>query len=233
MTRRRIVGARPSGRRNQFGPMVAAIGRPPGRAPTVAIAILAMANAAAAVAQQTVIDRCKQTSSDADRIACLEAALLGKEVVAAKEAEEQIDPPSMEQNAGPQVEETPATMAVAAAVPVEEAPAERTPEPPVAPAPEGIGAEQVIARNQSAQGGQREPEQVRNLRVAGYDKVPYERLVVLLENGQVWRQIKGDTQRIRVNLKRNQTVDISEASMSGYKLRLNEIRRTIRVERVR
>jgi hypothetical protein len=99
--------------------------------------------------------------------------------------------------------------------------------------PEGLGAEQVVIRNQSRDGVRRQVQAVRGLRVASYDKVPYERLVVKLENGQVWRQIKGDTQRIRVDLKRNQTVDISEGSVSGYKLRLNEIRRTIRVERIR
>ena len=54
-----------------------------------------------------------------------------------------------------------------------------------------------------------------------------------LENGQVWRQIKGDTQQVRVDLERNQTVDIEESSLGGYKLRLNEMRRTIRVERVK
>jgi hypothetical protein len=69
--------------------------------------------------------------------------------------------------------------------------------------------------------------------VASYHHVPYERLVVTFENGQVWRQIKGDTNRIRVNLDRNQTADIRESSLGGYKLRLNEIRRTIRVERIK
>lgn len=73
----------------------------------------------------------------------------------------------------------------------------------------------------------------RCLRVAGYDTIPWRRLQVELENGQVWGQIEGDTQRIRVNLERNQTVDIEESGLGGYKLRLNEIERTIRVERIR
>ena len=75
-------------------------------------------------------------------------------------------------------------------------------------------------------------EKEAGLVVASYDTVPYEKLLVTLENGQIWRQIKGDTQKIRVDLKRNQTVDIEESSLSGYKLHLNEMRRTIRVERV-
>ena len=153
----------------------------------------------------------------------------------AEEPQAQVDPPDMELNAGPRVAEPPVTPPIAAAVPAEGAPVEKAPEPSGLPAsaPVGIGAEQVIARNQSADDAQKKLEQVRSLRVASYDIVPYERLVVRLENGQVWRQIKGDTQRIRVDLKRNQTVDISKASMSGYKLRLNEMRRTIRVERIK
>lgn len=96
-------------------------------------------------------------------------------------------------------------------------------------AAEGIGAEQVRSRQQSAA----DLESARGLRVVRYGSVPFRRLQVELENGQVWRQIEGDTQRIRVSLERNQTVDIEESGLGGYKLRLNEIGRTIRVERVR
>ena len=100
-------------------------------------------------------------------------------------------------------------------------------------AEDDIGAEQVRARTATAEERKAALESATGLRVTEYDMVPYERLVVRLENGQVWRQIKGDVQRIRVNLTRNQTVDINESSFGGYQLRLNEIRRTIRVERIR
>lgn len=156
-----------------------------------------------ALAQQSVIDHCKQTSSDADRIACLEAALLGKDLQAGPET--QIDPPSMELDAGPAADDV---------------------------EPAGIGASQVVARNQTREEQLESLEKESGLIVASYDTVPYEKLLVTLENGQVWRQIKGDTQKIRVDLKRNQTVDIEESSLSGYKLHLNEMRRTVRVERV-
>lgn len=93
----------------------------------------------------------------------------------------------------------------------------------------GIGADQVEARNQTAA----DLEAARGLRVARYETVPYRRLLIELENGQVWLQIEGDTQRIRVDLTRNPTVDIEESGLGGYKLRLNEIGRIIRVERIR
>ena len=166
-----------------------------------------------ATAQQSVIDHCRNTSSDADRIACLEAALLGRAgaTIPADATQSQIDPPSMEIEAGP--------------ADSSDAPSQST--------VDGIGASQVIARNQTSQERLDSLEQARDLRVASYGMVPFQRLLVTLENGQVWRQIKGDTQQVRVDLKRNQTVDIEESSLGGFKLRLNEMRRTIRVERVK
>lgn len=183
----------------------------------VPLGLLSLCGSAAA--QNSVIDRCKQTSSDSDRIACLEAALLGKDSpsatreIAARpvDAEPQIDPPSMKLDAGP---------------------ADDSPES-AETSPTGIGAEQVIANNQARAVQKEARQQAQGMVIAKYEWVPYERLVVTFENGQVWRQIKGDTRRVRTSLERNQTADITESGFGGYMLRLNEIRRTIRVERVR
>jgi hypothetical protein len=195
------------------------------------IATMLLLCASPVLAQQAVIDRCKQTSSDADRIACLEAALLGREV---REPEpptrSQIDPPSMQLDTAPP-DSVPEMRIPPAAV---EAPREQPPARPPAEKnekePVGIGAEQVIARQRD---GKPERDEARGLAVTGYDYVPYRKLVVTLANGQVWRQIRGDDRYVRVNLERNQTVDITESAMSGYTLRLNEMQREIRVERVR
>ena len=191
--------------------------------------------AQAAAAQHAVIERCKQTSSDADRIACLESALLGKELATAEETEVRVDPPDVESDPEPAVTETLDTAPVVAAVTVAETKAAAAPEPAPAAtsAPVGIGAEQVIARTQTTEERREALEELLGQQIESYGYVPYERLVVRLENGQVWRQIKGDTKRIRVDLKRNQTADITESNLGGYKLRLNEMRRTIRVERIK
>lgn len=148
-----------------------------------------------ASAQQSVIDHCRKTSSDADRIACLEAALLARE----PGTPAPVDPPVDPLPAPPPAE-------VEAAAPVESGPVttEETPK----------------------------SEPSTGLRVAAYDTVSQDRLQVTLENGEVWRQIKGDTQRIRIDVERNPTVDISRTFLGGHKLRLNEMGRTIRVERV-
>ncbi len=179
---------------------------------TAPIVILAVLCTGTALPQHAIIEHCRGTSSDADRITCLEAALLGQERLIDTSTRTQVDPPSLELDAGP---------AADAVEPVPKA------------APVGIGADQVIARNQTREDMIEQLEEARGLLVVSYDQVPYERLVVTLENGQVWRQTKGDTQNIRVDLQRNQTVDITESSISGYKLRLNEMRRTVRVERVK
>ena len=179
-----------------------------------------------ALAQQSIIEHCKNTSSVADRIACLEAALIGKEEppeaevtpAAVPAPAAQVDPPSMEIEAGPADTD-------AAAAAVESASVESQ--------PVGLGAEQVIARTQTKEEKQESQLQATGMVIAKYEWVPYERMVVHFENGQVWRQIKGDRNRIRTSLKRNQTADITESSMSGYTLRLNEIRKSIRVERIR
>jgi pyruvate/2-oxoglutarate dehydrogenase complex dihydrolipoamide acyltransferase (E2) component len=156
------------------------------------VPVIPLLIAGSALAQDSVIERCRDEPSDAARIACLEAAL---------------EKPAAAPDAAPEPAAAPETSA-----------------PPAA-----IGAEQVEARNRTGA----DLLSARGLPVAAYTTVPYRRLQVDLQNGQVWRQIEGDTQRIRVNLERNQTVDIEESGLGGYKLRLNEMSRTIRVERIR
>ena len=157
--------------------------------------------AGACLAQQADVDRCRQAPSDAERIACLEAALLARD--------------------------TEATAASSEATAVKS-----PPPPPAAPVVTGIGAEQVAVKEPDAEESRAEPDSVTGLRVAAYDTVHYQRLRITLENGQVWQQIQGDTQNIRVDVERNPTVDISRSFLGGYKLRLNEMGRTIRVQRL-
>ncbi len=203
---------------------------------TTLAAIVGICLSTSAVADRSlaIIERCKQTTSDSDRIVCLEAAILMQAGGAVPE------PPATAPDADSAkalpddepVETPPPTTAEAAPALADEEPEESTviPEETVAT---GIGAEQVIARQQTQEEMLAALAQETGLRVAKYETVPYQKLQVTLENGQVWRQIKGDTQKLNVNLRKNQTVDISESSISGYKLRLNEMRRTVRVQRIR
>lgn len=154
-----------------------------------------------ALAQQSIIEYCREAATAEERIACLEAAL-GEE-----------NPVSQ----GAESTETPLPVAA------EPSPTRQ----------HSIGAEQVRARNETSAEIAARLASVTGIKVVVYTEVPYRRLQVELDNGQIWRQISGDTQHIRVDLQRNQTVDIEESPISGYRLRLNEMRRTIRVERIK
>lgn len=194
--------------------------------------VIGLCAATAAWADQSaaIIERCKQTTADSDRIACLEAAIMMQATGAAPE------PPSTVLDAGAAevfLEDAPVETDTAAAENDDSEALNGNMKETGQPIATGIGAQQVIARQQTQEEMLASLERATNLKVSKYETVPYEKLQVTLENGQIWRQIKGDTQKINVSLRKNQTVDISESSISGYKLRLNEIRRTIRVQRIR
>jgi len=212
-----------------------------------------------AQAGDAAIAACADIEDQSIRIECLEAAI---RVLTADEASEVTgtgstgspsaageprDSPAAGPGADPQVS-VPAPVAGEARVAgeAEKTPAERPAERPASaqdtePAgTEGqaqpvsqLGADQVRARSESREERLARLQSASGLRVADYSTVPFRRLQVELENGQIWRQIQGDTQRIRVSLNRNQTVDIEESALGGFKLRLNEIKRTIRVQRIR
>lgn len=207
----------------------------------VVILSLSMAPAAG----QDAIERCRQAAGDAERIACLEAALSRR-----SQAPEAPGKPTP----GPEEDDMPVPLAVpdpvatpesegdddARNAPEPEPAASQTQRSPAQQAVTGsgeraaadIGAEQLARRR--GRDDETDPlASASDLAVASFDYVPYNRLQVTLENGQVWLQITGDTQHIRASLRKNRTVDIEESSLGGYKLRLNEMRRTIRVERVR
>lgn len=97
-----------------------------------------------------------------------------------------------------------------------------------------LGSEQVAARTATRETTST-PNERQAFAVVSTRTVPYEKLEVTLANGQVWRQIKGDTQKIRVPRKYRSSLDVEiwRAPVSGYKMRLTDLRRTIRVERLR
>ena len=96
-----------------------------------------------------------------------------------------------------------------------------------------IGAAQVEALTRTRDEHIDSLEAARGLAVEKFARVGYRQLEVRLRNGQVWRQIRGDVQDIRVSTSRNPTVDIMESPLGGYRLSLNEIQRAIRVRRIR
>jgi len=97
----------------------------------------------------------------------------------------------------------------------------------------GIGAEQVESANRTREEHLESLAEAYGLGVERFETVGYRQLQIYLDNGQIWRQIRGDWQEIRVTTERNPVVDIVESSIGGYRMHLTGIDRIIRVRRVR
>lgn len=178
-------------------------------------ALMALVGSLGVSTQDDAIERCRLADTAEERIACLEAALRGvpvehhgPEPTVAKEHE-----PSLVVSALPRA--------------IKEEP---TADPLPASARE-LGAEQVAARA-AARRSAASPASL-HASVVRSEVIHFQRLQVTLDNEQVWRQIRGDNQRINAASVTGQSVEISESSLGGYRMRLNEMARTVRVERIR
>lgn len=59
-------------------------------------------------------------------------------------------------------------------------------------------------------------------------------ITAVLENGQVWRQLSGDSTVIRLpNKEKVFTVTIKRGPLGNYMMKVNELKRTIRVRRIK
>lgn len=157
------------------------------------------------------IDYCRETSGGkSERIACLEAA------ITALMAQRSASAPPVPVPAAPE--------AMAAAGP---APAEA---PPVA----GIGAEQVEKRlrkeDKLAEAEEEETEVT--AAVVEFGETALGKALLILDNGQVWRQRDSDRNRIRLSAKQQYTVTIKQGMISGYRIHINELGRTFVAERI-
>jgi hypothetical protein len=159
----------------------------------------------------STLQRCAEAPSLEARIGCLEAAL------AAAHGEAVADPV---EPAAP-VEQPAATVL-----------AEPAGDPPAAaPAQADLGREQVVARTRD-RGNEAPPERLR-AQITGHTVVGFRTLQFQLDNGQIWRQIAADTQQFRLPEDRSLTAEIWPSRYGGYQMRIEEVRRTIRVERLR
>ncbi len=98
----------------------------------------------------------------------------------------------------------------------------------------GLGAEQVMARQAIKEdGAAAEIDEKVTASVTEFARTPSGAYVFFLDNGQVWRQKRADSNRIRLSEKRQYTVSVSPGAISGYRLKVNELRRTLLVERIK
>ena len=164
----------------------------------------ALSQAAPALDAEATIAQCAALRSN-ERIACLEAAL--------------------RRQAGAAPAPAPRTAAAETR--------EAMGEPAAAPRAEadGLGAEQVRMRR-VREGSEAERRAV-EARIIDHAYTALGALVVVLDNGQAWRQGRSDGTEIRLEDGAPYTVRIEAGLLSGYRMRIHEIERIITVERLR
>jgi hypothetical protein len=221
---------------------------------SAALAALAAAAAPAQAQDAEEVERCRAAPTMEERVACLENvvnALSGVPAEPAPEPGATVAPPaepepsaaalgtlttpaaapdSVSAPAEPAPPAGPAPSATAAAAPPAAAPA-----PPAASAalPQGIGAQQVIARRPGGARELEEREPPEQALIVAHAVHGYAQLEVTLDNGQVWRQLQGDSERVRLRGDEPIPVTISPSRFGGYRMAIETPRREIQVERIR
>lgn len=168
---------------------------------------------------------CATSATPAERITCLERHVRELAGSPAPAAADVVKPPAPVQ--APAATHAPAPTVAAGEAADAAAPAVS---PGPAPAVE-LGAEQVEARRRGAD----EPATRVAATAVNFRFIGYERLLVELDNGQVWRQIDGDRVSVERALRNVESFDVEmwATKLGGYRMRILPLNRTIRVERLR
>ncbi len=195
------------------------------------MAVAAMAaGAEAAPNLEFSIGICSAKTNAKERLACYDAIAqrLRAGEIAAPVAVPAAPAPVAVAPAAP----APVAPAPLAAAPVAAAPAPApAPVPAAAPAPETqFGAEALKKETRAATG---QPEQLDEIHgvIAKLAFSPIGRAIVTLDNGQVWRQVEGDTDRFKG--KEGDTATIERALLGSYSLTVQGRNQLIKVQRVR
>jgi len=178
------------------------------------------------------IKACQATSANqGEEITCLRNVVRGLLDTPALSAEIAPAPPEA---AAPAPVEPPAITAGASPQPEEE----ETPIGAVA-ATTGIGAEQVIAKQEkqarkTKAGREKQTKKHQeSTYVVDFAYTSRGQLILVLANGQVWAQRKGDAQDVRLTKNEKTPVTIRRGALSGYRINFTDKRRVIVAERLK
>ena len=178
---------------------------------------LAATAASAAPKAENLIEACRdESATDADRIACLEGAIVS---LAGKKSGKKEKQAATE----------PATLPAAA---------DGAPTIADASEPAGLGAEQVKARQRDRSDAEREdkekkPREVANVRIT---EVVYSRAgkaLFFMEDGQIWREVDKDDHGRRVSTKKQYSAEITQSMFGGYRMKIDGVVRMFAVERLK
>lgn len=96
-----------------------------------------------------------------------------------------------------------------------------------------LGAEQVRTRNTKVQKSDKAPNRVLSAKLRDHFLTNIGTQVFVLENGQIWRQTRGDPATRRLKPGKPYQVEIAPGLISGYRLRVRELHEIFIVERLR
>lgn len=99
--------------------------------------------------------------------------------------------------------------------------------------PEQFGSENTTSTKQKVEAAKEEVDSI-SAGVTEYAYTPFGKFIVFLDNGQVWRQLEGDSDHamFRKNPKDNK-VTIERGLIGSYNLSINDSSRTFKVDRVK
>jgi len=69
--------------------------------------------------------------------------------------------------------------------------------------------------------------------ITDYAHTPIGRIIIFLENGQVWRQIDGDTKRLRLRKGKSYTAEIEKGVLGSFDLAVDGIDGFVKVTRIK
>jgi hypothetical protein len=110
---------------------------------------------------------------------------------------------------------------------------------PAPPAPpesgtDAFGAEQVAVRSGEINEGRRaQAEEVLHAQIVDFQVLHRGRLVVALDNGQLWRQLDVDSRQVRLREGESYPVEIRRSGFGGYRMKVADNDRIMTVERLR
>lgn len=110
------------------------------------------------------------------------------------------------------------------------------PQPEIARTEDEFGAEDLPADRESARVGEEAPDgEIRELKAAVVESGanPFGKVFVVLDNGQVWRQLDSDGTMVRFPRNLAATVTIRKSRFGGYRMTVDQLKRTIRVRRIK
>jgi hypothetical protein len=97
--------------------------------------------------------------------------------------------------------------------------------------PESFGDEQLASVESRREA--REEREVLQATIVDFQELHRGRLVVALDNGQMWRQLDVDSRQVRLRDGETYPVEIRRSAFGGYRMKIDDNNRIFSVERLR